>query len=72
MTDSMLLKSYIEKSGLKMSHIAQKMNISRAVLWRKINNLSAFNQYEIESLCEIIGIKTLKDRNAVFFAKNVD
>ena len=72
MTNSELLKKFIKDSGLKMSYIAQQMGISRAVLWRKINNLSSFDQYEIERICRIVGIKTSEDMIAVFFAQNVD
>lgn len=72
MTNSKLLKKFINDSGLKMTYIAQQMGISRAVLWRKINNLSSFDQYEIERICRIVGIKTAEDRIAVFFAQNVD
>lgn len=72
MTNSELLKKFIKDSGLKMTYIAQQMGISRAVLWRKINNLSSFDQYEIERICRIVGIKTSEDMIAVFFAQNVD
>lgn len=72
MTNSELLKEYIKNSGLKLSYIAQEMKISRAALHRKINNLSSFNQYEMEVLCKILDVKTLKEKEAIFFAKNVD
>ncbi len=69
MTNTELLKEYIEKSGLKLTYIAEKMEISRAGLWKKINNLSSFDQYEIEKMCNILQIKTLRDKEAIFFAK---
>lgn len=72
MTNTDLLKDWIAKSGLKTSYIAEQMGISRSVLWKKVNNLSAFNQYEIDDLCRILNIQSLTDKEAIFFAQNVD
>lgn len=69
MTDSVLLKEWIKKSGLKMNYIAEQMGISRYSLSNKINNISPFNQYEIQSLCEVLNIKSLTDLNKIFFSK---
>lgn len=69
MTNSALLREYIEKSGLKLSFIAESIGVSRAALWKKLNNRSSFNQYEIESLCNILGIKSLRVKDDIFFAK---
>ena len=69
MTNTKLLEDYIEKSGLKRTYIAESLGISRSALWKKINNESPFDQYQIEKLCDLLGIRTLKERNAVFFAK---
>lgn len=68
MTNTDLLKDTIAKSGFKISFIADCVGISRQLLWRKINNLSAFNQYEINKLCEILKITSLKMKEAIFFA----
>lgn len=72
MTNTELLKDYIEKSGLKLTYIAEKLEISRSALWKKINNTSSFDQYQIEKMCDLVGIRTLKEKDAVFFAHNVD
>ena len=72
MTNTDLLKDWIAKSGLKTSYIAEQMGISRSVLWKKVNNLSAFNQYEIDDLCRILNIQSLSDKESIFFAQNVD
>lgn len=69
MTNTELLKEYIEKSGLKLTHIAEKMELSRSGLWKKINNISSFDQYEIEKMCNILQIKGLREKEAIFFAK---
>lgn len=69
MTNSALLREYIEKSGLKISFIAESIGVSRAALWKKLNNRSSFNQYEIERLCNILDIKSLRVKEEIFFAK---
>lgn len=72
MTNTKLLKDKIKESGLKLIFIAQALGITRQQLHRKINNQVAFNQYEIEALCNLLNIKSLREKEAIFFAKNVD
>lgn len=71
MTDTNLLKNKIENSGLKVGFIAQAVGISRQQLWKKVNNQVPFNQYEIEALCNVLRITALRDKEAIFFAKDV-
>ena len=68
-TNTSMLKDIIEKSGLKIGFIADFMGVSRQLLWKKINNQTPFNQYEIDSLCEVLRITSLRTKEAVFFAK---
>ena len=72
MTNTELLRDIIKRSGMKIGFIALKMGISRAALSGKINNRSAFNQYEIEKLCSLLSIRSLEVKEAVFFATDVD
>lgn len=69
MTNTDLLKEKIEKSGLKIGFIADFVGISRQLLWKKINNLTPFNQYEIDKMCEVLRITSLKEKEAIFFAR---
>ena len=69
MTNTELLKDKIDKSGLKIGFISDFVGISRQLLWKKINNLTPFNQYEIDKLCEVLRITSLKGKEAIFFAK---
>ena len=69
MTNTEMLKDIIDKSGLKVSFIAEYVGISRQSLWNKINNLSPFNQYEIDKMCDILKITSLKQKEAIFFAR---
>lgn len=66
MTDSILLKQLIDEKGLKYGFIANKMGLSRAAFYNKINNKTAFDQYEIAKMCDILCL-TSKQRNKIFF-----
>lgn len=72
MTNTYLLNKKINESGLKVGFIAKYVGISRQLLWKKINNLSSFNQFEIEKLCKILKITSLREKEEIFFARNVD
>ncbi len=69
MTNTELLKMTIDESGLKVGFIASFVGISRQLLWKKVNNLTPFNQYEIDKMCEVLKITSLKQKEAIFFAK---
>lgn len=68
MTKTHLLEDYINKSGLKKSHIAKEIGLSRYGFNLKCNNKAEFKASEIEALCNLLNIST-KDRMAIFFAK---
>lgn len=68
MTNTKLLQKRIKKSGLKTGYIAEKIGLSRSGLWKKMNNLSYFNQPEMDGLCKILKITTQKERDEIFFA----
>lgn len=72
MTNTVLLRKIIKDSGLKLQFIAKEMDISRYTLSMKINNESEFTTSEVEKLCEILHITSLEDKNAIFFAKEVE
>lgn len=67
MTNTNLLRQKIEESGLKLQFIADKLGISRQTLIAKINGKSEFNQTEIQILCDLLNIKSLKEKNLIFF-----
>ena len=71
MTNTELLNSYIQKSGFKKAHIAKCAGIPQGSFSKKIKNQRSFTPEEIVALCKLLGIKTLKERDAVFFADKV-
>lgn len=68
MTKTSLLEEYIQKSGLKKSHIASALGLSRYGFSLKCNNKLEFTASEIETLCNLLDISVEK-RMAIFFAK---
>ena len=71
MTNTEALKAKIAENGIKITFIATKLGITRQCLSRKITNKSEFTTSEIVALCETLGITSLKERDAIFFAKKV-
>lgn len=49
-----LLKQAIKDSGCKKNTIAEKVNLSRSTLWRKLNNQRTFRTEEVIKLCELL------------------
>lgn len=72
MTNTKLLKEKIKESGLKMGYLVEQLQTSYVWLNKKINNEVPFKACEIQSLCEILGIVDLKEKDRIFFAKNVE
>ena len=72
MTNIELLEEKIRKSGLKRSFISEKLEITRASLYRKLRGLSEFSLKEVSRLCDLLGITDLVEKEAIFFAKQVD
>ena len=66
MTDSIALKELIKSRGLKLKYVANHLGLSL-----KLNNRQEFKTSEIVALCELLEIKSLKEKEALFF-KNKD
>ena len=73
MTNTKALEEYIAKSGYKKSYIAKAIGLKSAFgLAKKIRNENEFKATEINKLCELFGITSLKKKERIFFAKQVD
>ena len=62
MTNKELLDKYINKSGLKISFIAEQLGITVQSFGQKRNNLSSFKAAEIYVLCDLLHITDDKDK----------
>lgn len=72
MTDTVELNRIIRESGLTKSYIANKLGISLFSFQKKRDNKSQFTAEEIKILCSILKIKSLEEKERVFFAEKVD
>lgn len=67
MTDTEALKKKIFDSGLKQGYIAERLGLSSYGFAKKMNNVTEFKATEIQMLCEILHITSLKEKDAIFF-----
>ena len=67
MTNTELLNQRIDESGLKKSYIAKALGIRTDTLSRKINNEREFKASEINTLCDVLGIESLEEKEHIFF-----
>ena len=68
MTNTELLREAITRSGLKLQFIADTLGIPRFALNNKIENKSQFKSGEIKTLCNLLGIESLSEKELIFFA----
>lgn len=68
MTNTDMLEAYIAESGKKKGYLAAKCGLSLAGFRNCCINKAEFKASQIQILCEELGIKTLKERHAIFFA----
>lgn len=71
MTDTALLKSLINKKGLKLKYVAEFLGLSAYGLHMKLENKNEFKTSEILAMCELLNIKSLEDKERIFFAKEL-
>lgn len=72
MTNTELLVKWIDKSGYKRSYIAKQLGLSTHGLQLKVENRNEFKASEIDALCKLLKISTLKEKERVFFAREVE
>lgn len=69
MVDTKRLMGIIISAGYSQSTLAEEAGISKNTLNLKINNKSDFKTGEIETLCNILGIKKAQDKVDIFLHK---
>lgn len=72
MTDTKELNRLIHESGLTKSYIANKLGISLYSFQLKRENKRQFTAEQIKILCELLDIRSLKEKERIFFATEVD
>ena len=69
MTNSKLFEQKVVQSGKKKAYLAEKCGLSRMGFFNCINNRAKFNTSHINTLCDELNITSLKEKEAIFFAK---
>ena len=72
MTDSVLLRKKIESKGLKLIFVAEYLGVSPYGFQLKVENKQEFKTSEVAALCELLEIRTLEEKERIFFAKKDD
>ena len=65
-----LLEKKIAASGKKITFLAKKCGLSYAGFRNCVINKAEFKASQIEILCIELGVKSLKEKEAIFFAAN--
>ena len=72
MTNTEKLSKIIDESGLRKGFIAAKLGLSTYGFQKKVENKSQFKAGEIKILCDLLHITSLKEKESIFFAEDVD
>ena len=67
MTNVELLKEKVRKSGMTHTFIADRLGISRGSWYRKLNGSSQFTAVQIQILCGLLHITSLREKEDIFF-----
>ena len=69
MTDTVKLKKAIEVSGLKKSHIAKQLGISRVSLCNALQGKTEVRESQMQKLASLLSL-TDEKKLAIFFARS--
>lgn len=72
MTNTEEVRKLIKNKGLKLSYIASQIGLSPRAFTLKLENKYSFTVEEVAKLCEVLEIKSLKERDRLFFAQRVN
>ena len=72
LTDSDALKKLIKSRRLKLKHVADYLGLTSYGFALKLNNKQEFKTSEVAALCELLEIKSLKEKEALFFKSKDD
>lgn len=72
LTNSDALKSLIKSRGLKLKFVADHLGLTSYGFALKLNNKQEFKTSEVAALCELLEIKSLKEKESLFFKTKDD
>jgi len=68
-TNTEMLNAVIKKSGLKKSFLAERIGLTRVGFSNCLSGKSEFKASQIAVLCELLDIRSLELKEAIFFAE---
>lgn len=68
MTNKEKLEQAIKDRGLKKAFLAEKIGLTPAGFCNCLNNRAEFKASQINTLCDLLGITDLAEKEAIFFA----
>lgn len=71
LTNTELLRDIISKKGLKMKYVAEYLGLSPYGFQLKLENRQEFKTSEVSALCDLLNIKSLKEKEEIFFVKQL-
>lgn len=71
MTDYKRLRQLLRERGVTITFIAEKAGITRETFYNRCNGIGEFTVSEITGITEALRL-TNKERDSIFFAKNVN
>ena len=69
MTNTELFELKVKESGKKKGYLAERCGLSRAGFRNCVTNKAEWTASQIEILCVELAITSLKEKDAIFFAK---
>jgi hypothetical protein len=69
-TNEKLFRETVDKCGMKLQYLAEKMGISYQSLLNKLHGKTEFTVYEVSVFQQITGCSD-EIRDAIFYGKNV-
>jgi ribosome-binding protein aMBF1 (putative translation factor) len=69
MTNKEKLEQAIKAKGLKKAFLAEKIGLTPAGFCNCLNNRAEFKASQINTLCDVLGITDLAEKEAIFFAE---
>lgn len=68
MVNTQLLDAKIDGSGLKVSFIVETLGMTRQAFDKKKKNVNKFRVSEVYVLCDLLNIRSDKEKADIFFA----
>lgn len=66
MTNTEKLTQYMRFSNVTIEMLAKRLNVSKRILFKKMNNITELKVHEINIICDYLKIP-LSERSAIFF-----